>query len=138
MSWFLRAGVKPVGPFQEEEIRARILAGEVSPEDLVWKDGSPDWMAAHLWPEFRSMHWPAWQEAGMVDEDAGEWIVLQITPEGPRTTGPWSLREIRQALREKRLRPEDHLWKKGLTAWARISSRPENLTADGPETPSPL
>ena len=127
MSWYLRAGLKPVGPFDEAEVRRRLLAGEVSPEDLLWKDGVDDWRPALLWPEFRAMSVPAFQEVEMVTEDDREWVVLSQGEGAPQTSGPFSLREIRDGLRDGRFKGTDHLWKKGMSGWARLESRPEHL-----------
>lgn len=127
MSWYLRAGLKPQGPFTEADVRQRLAAGEVSPEDLLWQDEKGEWKPALLWPEFRAMSVPAFQEVEMIGENEKEWIVLERGDGAPKTTGPWSLVEIREALKEGRMKGTDHLWKKGMTGWARIESRPEHL-----------
>lgn len=140
MNWYLRAGLKPRGPFTEDDIRGRLSAGEVSPEDLLWKDGDNEWKAAFLWREFRAMSVPAFQEVERVGEDEKEWVVLEREAGASKTSGPWSLAEIRTAIKEGRLKGTDHLWKKGMTGWARIESRPERLAepsiSEDPEIPS--
>lgn len=126
MSWYLRDGLKPRGPFPEDEVKRLLLAGELSPEDLIWKDGTGEWKPALLWPEFRALHVPAFQEVESVGENEKEWVVLQKRDgTGPKTTGPWSLKEIREGLRAGDFIENDHLWKKGMTGWARLASRPE-------------
>lgn len=134
MSWYLRDGLKPKGPFPEDEIKRLLLAGELSPEDLIWKDGPGEWKAALMWPEFRALSVPAFQEVESVGEDEKEWVVLQKR-EGvvPKTTGPWSLSEIRDGLARGEFQPTDHLWKKGMSGWSRIESRPELSPAAGAE-----
>lgn len=136
MTWYLRSGLKPVGPFDENDVRRRLIAGELSPEDLLWKDGVGEWKAALLWPEFRAMSVPAFQEVEQIGEDEKEWVVLQQIEGVPKTTGPWSMKEIRVALKEGRFKGTDHLWKKGMSGWARIESRPEQLTSKENESPS--
>lgn len=39
-------GGQPVGPMEEAEIRARIAAGEITGDTLVWTEGMPNWAAA--------------------------------------------------------------------------------------------
>ena len=42
-----------VGPWPVEEIRRRLSAGELSPNDLAWREGMTDWEPLHklLMPE---------------------------------------------------------------------------------------
>ncbi len=44
--WFLLADGEQVGPFAVAEIRARVLAGDVTPATWVWADGMPEWRQA--------------------------------------------------------------------------------------------
>src|SRR6185312_13042972 len=37
---------KPVGPVPLSEIQAKIAAGVITPDTLVWKSGTPNWVAA--------------------------------------------------------------------------------------------
>jgi hypothetical protein len=115
-------------------MRERLVTGEISPEDLIWKDGVEEWKSALSWVEFRAMSVPAFQEVGMVEDDEKEWIVLEKMESGHRTTGPWSLNQIRWAVHEGRITGRDHMWKKGMSGWARIESRPEQIAS--PEEPT--
>jgi hypothetical protein len=40
------------GPFSASEIQQKIASGLMSPDTLVWKSGSPSWVAAKTLPEF--------------------------------------------------------------------------------------
>jgi hypothetical protein len=42
------------GPVSADEIKQRIAAGQLSPDTLVWKSGTPSWVAAKSLPEFAS------------------------------------------------------------------------------------
>jgi hypothetical protein len=44
--FFYNENGKPVGPFSLAEIRAKIAAGLIKPDTLVWKAGTPNWVAA--------------------------------------------------------------------------------------------
>lgn len=138
MNWYLREGNKPVGPFEQEAIRERLLNGQLEPDELLWKDGEARWDLAIQWPEFRSLQIPAIQEVDVVSESDVVWTVLKKSETGHKMLGPVSLKMIRHDLREGQLSPNDYLWKKGMTGWARIALRPEHLTSDGYEIPSPL
>lgn len=39
-----------IGPFSLEELKSKLASGEVSPSDLVWKEGMPDWKPASTIP----------------------------------------------------------------------------------------
>jgi len=43
---YARAGGKPAGPVTYDELRRLSAAGELAADDLVWKAGSPAWVAA--------------------------------------------------------------------------------------------
>jgi hypothetical protein len=43
-----------LGPLSTEELSAKARGGEVSPSDLVWKEGMPDWKPLAQVPEFQS------------------------------------------------------------------------------------
>src|ERR1700692_3878893 len=43
--FFYNDNGKPVGPVTLAEIQAKIAAGVIKPETLVWKAGAPNWVA---------------------------------------------------------------------------------------------
>jgi hypothetical protein len=49
--FFYNDNGKPVGPVTLAEIRAKIAAGTITPDTLVWKAGTPSWVAAKQLPE---------------------------------------------------------------------------------------
>ncbi|HRO66850.1 MAG TPA: GYF domain-containing protein [Pseudobdellovibrionaceae bacterium] len=136
-NWFARRELTPVGPFTEEDVRRRMLAGEISPEDLLWKDGENAWRAAIEWPEFKRLHVPAYQLISGVQPWDDVWIVLRKAPGGFRTLGPWSKETILEKIRLGEVRDVDHVWMKGMSGWARISSRPDFFISSDPGSPSP-
>lgn len=44
--WHYVANGEPVGPVTWDELRAVATAGKIAPDDLVWRDGTPEWVAA--------------------------------------------------------------------------------------------
>jgi hypothetical protein len=44
--FFYSENGKPMGPFSLSEIQAKIAAGLIKPDTLVWKAGTPSWVAA--------------------------------------------------------------------------------------------
>ena len=45
---------KQAGPFSADEIKQKMAAGIITPDTLVWKSGTPSWVAAKTLPEFAS------------------------------------------------------------------------------------
>lgn len=43
MQWYYSKNSTQLGPVSLDELRAKFASGEVSPADLVWRDGLPDW-----------------------------------------------------------------------------------------------
>ena len=125
MSWFIRDGLKPLGPFSENEMRHRLLSGELNPDVLIWSDEVREWRPALMWPAFRALSVPAFQEVGTIGDEEAEWIVLHLKT--GLTSGPWSLRQVRQGILDGQWTADDCIWKKGMTGWSRIASRPEAI-----------
>jgi hypothetical protein len=44
--WYYSKNGTQLGPVAVEELRSKLSSGEVSPADLVWKDGMSDWQPA--------------------------------------------------------------------------------------------
>ncbi|MDA8968572.1 GYF domain-containing protein [Akkermansiaceae bacterium] len=42
--WYYGQGGQQEGPFDEEAMRGRIAAGQVSADDLVWREGMAEWL----------------------------------------------------------------------------------------------
>ncbi len=134
--WFARRDLSPVGPYSEDDVRRRMLVGEISPEDLLWKDGENVWRAAIEWSEFKRLHVPAYQFVAGIQSSDEAWIVLKKTGTGFRTLGPWSQKMILQKIQEGEVSQTDHVWMKGMSGWARIASRPDFFTSSASESPS--
>lgn len=52
MQWYYSKNGTQLGPVGEGELRSKIASGEVSPTDLVWKEGMTDWLPSARVTEF--------------------------------------------------------------------------------------
>ena len=55
MSWYYSKNGTQLGPVTEEELAAKGRSGEVSPADLIWKEGMGDWLPFGQVPEFQGV-----------------------------------------------------------------------------------
>ena len=44
--WYVRKGIKKLGPFNNAEMRGLASSGRLVPEDMIWKDGLDGWVKA--------------------------------------------------------------------------------------------
>lgn len=128
-SWYYSRHLKPQGPVSLQEIRELILKGDVGPRDLVCAQEDGRWLAAEEWGVFERTLFPATQEFIPGVEalpELKEWVLL-VHDEEKRVLqeGPYSQAELQMGLRERRVRPDQFVWKSGLTGWSRIGDRPE-------------
>ena len=131
-TWYIHQNLKPQGPFNQEEVRAKIFRGEVGPYDLICHDDI--WRPASEWGVFEQQLFPAAQGVIFSDVpriDIQEWVLL--TPsydsstgvESSRQEGPFSVAELVQAMKEGRVSPYQFVWKNGLSGWCQIKDRSE-------------
>jgi hypothetical protein len=55
MQWYYSKNGTQLGPVAQGELITKLASGEVSPSDLVWKDGMGDWIPASQVAELRSV-----------------------------------------------------------------------------------
>ncbi|MCA9109034.1 MAG: DUF4339 domain-containing protein [Planctomycetaceae bacterium] len=62
IEWYVEQGGKTQGPMSGSTLKRLVVAGQIQPDDLVWKDGMPDWKPARsikgLFPESSSKKSP--------------------------------------------------------------------------------
>lgn len=51
MEWYFAKDGRQFGPVDQDGLLRKIVAGEVAPTDLVWRDGMTDWTPAGTVPE---------------------------------------------------------------------------------------
>jgi hypothetical protein len=55
MQWYYSKNGTQLGPISEGELRSKLASGEVSPTDLVWKEGMSDWQPSARVAELASI-----------------------------------------------------------------------------------
>ncbi|KYG63838.1 hypothetical protein AZI86_13550 [Bdellovibrio bacteriovorus] len=128
-SWYYNRNLKPQGPISTPEMREKIRSGEIGPHDLVCAQEDGRWMAAIEWGVFEQPLFPAAQEFILgrdIVPDAKEWVLLvHDVDKRLLQEGPFSIAELRSGLQLNKIRPDQFVWKAGLTGWSRIADRPE-------------
>lgn len=128
-SWYYNRNLKPHGPISTQEMRDKIRSGEVGPHDLICAQEDGRWMAAFEWGVFEPPLFPAAQAfiPGMdVVSEVKEWVLL-VHDSDKRflQEGPFSIADLQSGLQQNTIRPDQFVWKAGLTGWSRIADRPE-------------
>lgn len=52
-NWYYSSGGQQVGPISQTDLQARIAAGQLSPQDHVWRDGMAQWQPLFTVPELQ-------------------------------------------------------------------------------------
>lgn len=89
--YYVRGGVQ-TGPVSFDELKAAAAAGKFTPNDLVWKEGTADWVAAHtvagLFPGPPPPPPPAPELLSLDDDGEGQqYAVRPRRQRQPRTSG---------------------------------------------------
>lgn len=58
MQWYYSKNGTQLGPVAQDELISKLSSGEVSPADLVWKDGMADWIPASQVGELKAVAVP--------------------------------------------------------------------------------
>lgn len=124
MTWYLKEGLRPVGPYTTDEIIARLRSGDLQPWDLLWADEQSRWQTVVEWKCFAASDMPAFQLLENA-ENGPVWVVLQRQTGGDVNSGPFTTDEVAQGLREGRFTGTDFIWKNGMTGWSLLGGREE-------------
>lgn len=129
-SWYFNKNLKPQGPLTFEEMKKKIMRGEIGPGDLICKDDETfSWQMAVEWSDFPRELFPAFQKNYFksTNSEEKEWIVLLFNAENPEglQQGPYSINEVNSMLRDGRVSLEDYVWRTGLSGWVHIKDRAE-------------
>lgn len=127
-SWYFHKNLKPQGPLSFEEMKKKIMRGELGPGDLLLKDeGDGAWAPAVEWREFPRELFPAFQKNLFKTSNVTEreWILLVFKKEGSNQEGPYSVEDIRGLLQAGTVSSEDYVWRSGMTGWVQLKDRAE-------------
>lgn len=127
--WYYNQNLKPQGPITLEEMRHRIMKGDVGPSDLISHGAHGDWKPAVEWREFEASLFPAVQSfvpGAEIPQHEKEWVLLVPSQDGVGLQqGPFSIQEIQEGVRSQKISGSSYIWKAGLSGWCRIKDRPE-------------
>ncbi len=130
-SWYFNKNIKPQGPLGIEEIKRKIMRGEIGPSDLICKEGEDTWLMAIEWRDFSKELFPAFQQNYFKNSNTSEkeWVLLSFNKESSQVCqdGPYSVQEINAKLTLGLVSFEDYVWRSGLSGWAQIKDRAEFL-----------
>lgn len=125
--WYINEGLKPAGPFEVTEIQDRIKKGQLGPKDLVYREDVQEWKQAQEWDELRRIGFPAMEAINTDEPENRVWVLLMLDKESKnyKQAGPFNVSQIKAALTQGQIRPEDLIWKSGLSGWSRVQDREE-------------
>ncbi|WP_041577163.1 DUF4339 domain-containing protein [Bdellovibrio bacteriovorus] len=127
--WYAIINRQIIGPFTKDQIISLARRGDLSPSSPVSLGTKAHWKPASTWQYFPAKHFPALQEVNteLLEAISELWTILSY--DGRLNafiqTGPYSTSEVRTNLALKKVKRSDHIWKKGLSGWAKIADRPE-------------
>lgn len=128
--WYLNQKGKATGPFVFSDLKSMAAQGTLKGHDLVFREGSHEWKRAYDWPELVSECFSDENRSSLSrlirlpeEERAVEdqWVLL-VREDGEkevrfRQRGPYLADEIKRMLVEDKIKPSDHVWKKGAARW---------------------
>lgn len=96
------------------------------PNDLVWREGAPEWVEAHTVPGL----FPRWKPP----PEKATWYYRV----GGKQRGPVTESQLRSMAEDGSLRPEDHVWQEGMPDWVEASSLSWLFSDAKPAGPPPF
>lgn len=126
------------GPFSLEEMLHWVRTEELTALDPIFREGDEKWRPLSEFAEFRSV-----LKEIKVKKDQDSWVVLVKKEPGKKTgylqKGPFSTDQIREMLQKGEILYTDHIWKKGMSEWKKVSAvenfNPSTPTWDLPPPP---
>jgi hypothetical protein len=125
IQWHFALAGQARGPIDESELRARLSAGELPPDTMVWHPGLTDWLAAdaaglvtHPAPAEAA---PTLAAASQARESAATSLKWHFAVAG-QARGPVAEDELRAGLASGKLPPDTPVWHPGLPEWIAAST----------------
>lgn len=118
------------GPFTLEEMLHWVRMEDLSALDPIFREGDEKWRPLSEFAEFRA----ALNEI-KVKKELDSWVLLVKKDPSKKggyvQKGPFSTEQIREMIQKGEVVYTDHVWKKGMTEWRKVSS----VEAFNPPTP---
>ncbi len=112
---------KAKGPQGEAEIKEAIAKGNLSPFDLIYKEGAEKWQPIYQRQEFSKL-FKQNIKANFLDS----WVVLTKRPGEKGVAyiqrGPFSTDQVKDLLAQGEVQYRDFIWQEGRDKWSRIST----------------
>lgn len=108
------------GPFSLEEMTHWVRTEELNALDPIFREGDEKWRPLSEFAEFR----PILQEI-KTKKELESWVLLvkkAPNKKGYIQKGPFSTEQIREMLQAGDILYTDHIWKKGMSEWKKVSS----------------
>ena len=121
--FFYLSDGQSLGPLFLEQMQDRIAARQLFAEDLVWQEGTPQWVAAREIPELFANNPEAINLPTAIP--APRFYYLQ----DGQSVGPLSLLQMQDRIASGQLLAEDLVWKEGTPQWVAAREIPELFAA---------
>jgi hypothetical protein len=126
-SWYFNQNLKPQGPFTDDEIRLKIISGEIGTNELICNELN-EWKPASQWEIFELKKCTESIQTGGVgvQEDPSQWVLLVKNQQGLVSDsflqeGPFTTEEITILIEAGGVSPQQYIWKNGLGRWYRVN-----------------
>lgn len=135
--WYVHRNGKSLGPYSLGDLKEQVSQGILLGHDLVFREGESEWRRAFDWTELareiyseeRTSFTRLFQLPKFDSNETQGWIALVRYEENKvmrfEQEGPYTTEKIRELLGSKKIKPSDHIWKKGYAAWVPIYLEPD-------------
>jgi len=136
-AWYVAQGGQQRGPLSAADLQGMLARGEISPGDMVWKEGMASWSPAGQMAELQPPApapaappppayappppAPAAPPAPAPVADTSAWYIGR----SGQQLGPYGTADIQRMAASGQIAPTDMLWKEGMAQWLPIASIPE-------------
>lgn len=135
VKWLYKKNGKSLGPVNEDDILKLIEEDILDLDDLVCRQGEPDWASIRSFECFNrrkeraeNLHQfvelPESQEEEEFDNSS--WVLLKKKVKSKQTkfiqSGPFSTEKLLKKIISGEANFSDYVWKKGMTQWKRVGS----------------
>ncbi|PWU15383.1 MAG: hypothetical protein C5B49_11880 [Bdellovibrio sp.] len=129
---------RAAGPFSYNDIQSLVHQGNLRGHELIYREGADEWRRAYDWLELAELFLETQDQGSFsrlfqipdeVQAREDQWVLLAREDDEQevrfRQKGPYSTDEIRRLLAEEKVKPTDHVWKKGHHKWIPLVQIPD-------------